>query len=101
MMSNFERQWQISLHIKGSFYTEGFIHIYDHVQDTEVEIDVELEFDYQPPEKMTHNYPGCEEELILTGVNAFFGEVDINTISNVSELENEALNILQKGEENE
>ncbi len=31
--------------------------------ETHCEFPVTVEFDYQPPEKETHNYPGCPEEV--------------------------------------
>jgi hypothetical protein len=71
--------------------TEGFVHIYDTVQDNEVEVDVNLEFDYVPAEKMTLNYPGCDEELILEKITACFGEIEVDSISNLDEFIEEAL----------
>lgn len=33
-----------------------------------IELDVAIEFDYQPPEPMTHDYPGCDAEIDITSV---------------------------------
>ena len=32
------------------------------------EIDIIVEFDYFPPEKMTRHYPGCDEDVDITDV---------------------------------
>jgi hypothetical protein len=94
-----ESQWKIEIHTKNDTdIGKAFIHIYDHVQDTEIEIDVDVEFDYQPPEKMTLEYPGCDEELMLTGVTAFFGEINIDEISNVHAFTKDCLSNKQRGE---
>lgn len=32
------------------------------------EIDVIVEYDYFPAERMTHDYPGCDEDIEITNV---------------------------------
>ena len=33
------------------------------------DVDCVIEYDYQPPERQTMNYPGCDAEVDITGVS--------------------------------
>jgi len=37
--------------------------------------ELEIDFDYQPPEPKTWNYPGCPEELIINSINGIDPEL--------------------------
>ena len=37
------------------------------IENGQDEIDIEIEFDYQPAEAMTRHYPGCDEDLDFCG----------------------------------
>lgn len=53
--------------------------------------EVEIEFDYQPPEKADLEYPGCDESLVITQVKAPFGLIDLDCISNLEQVQEEML----------
>ena len=75
--------------------SEGVLHI-GHSECGCVDIDVDLEFDYSPAEAMTLEYPGCEEELILTSVQAPFGSIDIDTIQNLDQFNDDAYEMMHR-----
>lgn len=84
----------IELRIKNM--SEGLLYIGNEDEDRDIEIPIELEFDYSPAEAMEIDYPGCEEELILTKVTAPFGEIDIDTIQNMEQFNEDSLECMHK-----
>lgn len=56
-----------------------------------VAFEVEIEADYQPPEKADLEYPGCDESLVITQVKAPFGVIDLDCISNLEQVQEEML----------
>ena len=40
------------------------------------ELDLVVEYDYQPPERMTRDYPGCGESITVTGCTLVGKDVD-------------------------
>lgn len=56
-----------------------------------VAFEVEIEADYTPPEKADLEYPGCDEELVITQVKAPFGLIDLDCISNLEQVQEEML----------
>ena len=75
--------------------SEGLLYLYDQEDERDIEIPVEFEWDYSPAEKMSHNYPGCEEELILESVKAEFGFIDIDTVANLDQFYDDALECMR------
>jgi len=49
-----------------------------HIADCGIlgELEFEVEYDYQPAERNTYNYPGCDEEITITGVKLAGKDVD-------------------------
>ena len=76
--------------------SEGILYFYDTDDERDIEIPVEFEWDYSPAEAMTLEYPGCEEELILTSITAPFGSIDIDTISNLDQFNDDAYEMMHK-----
>ena len=94
------KQYTINLYIRTM--SEGIINIIDNWSYSDFEIDAELEFYYSPAEKMTHDYPGCDEELILESVKACFGDLEIDSIDNLEEFTKEVIKVMhEEGLENE
>ena len=88
------KKYTINLYIESM--SEGIIHIIDNWSDSDFEIDAELEFYYSPAEKMTHEYPGCDEELILVSVMSCLGSVEIESIDNLEEFTKEAIKVMNE-----
>lgn len=38
-----------------------------YIENVDEEIEIEIEFDYQPYEPMTRHYPGCNEDIEFCG----------------------------------
>ena len=66
--------------------------------DEMIETFCTVEFDYQPAEKMAHNYPGCSEEVELVTVADNSGTDVIDELSDYDKdrLEQEALEFMER-----
>ena len=76
--------------------SEGLLYLYDDDSDCEIEIPVEFEWDYSPAEKMTYDYQGCDEELILESIKAPFGEIEIDSIQNLDDFTEDAFECMHR-----
>ena len=55
------------------------LYVYRELDYSETETDVIIEFDYQPEEKQTHDYPGCPAEVTITKIkDAETGRIEYN-----------------------
>ena len=81
--------------ILGGNTAMGYLYIYRQLDGSEVEIDVDIEYDIQEEEKMTHDYPGCDAYCIITSVvDSATGSLgfDLDCIDNLLEVGEEVLN---------
>ena len=73
----------------------GYLHIYRQLDSSEQEIAVDIEYDIQPFEKMTHDYPGCDASCEITSVaDSATGDIefDLDCIDNLLEAGESVLN---------
>ena len=79
--------------------SEGLLYLYDDETEGEIEIPVTFEYDYQPEEAQTLNYPGCPEDVSILSVTAAFGDVDVDKIQNLEESEIDLLDCIHNQRE--
>jgi hypothetical protein len=71
------------------------------------EIDIEIEFDYQPYEPMTRHYPGCNEDLDFCGFTMLAVDGEMVDSSEIEIIDDDLLDQLRvailehRAEENE
>ena len=77
----------------------GYLHVYRELDDSEVEIMVDFYYDYQPSEKATLDYPGCEAYIEITGLyDSATGKTEYNLdcIDNINDVEDDILNLIKE-----
>ena len=90
----------ISLNIEkiiGAGMAMGYLHVYRELDDSEQEIAVDIEFDEQPDEPQTHDYPGCDASADITRItDSKTGKIeyDYECIDNIMEAEDELLPLI-------
>lgn len=75
--------------------SEGLLYLYDE-SGRDIDIECELEFEYDPPEKECIDCPAVDERLELVRVKAPFGEIDIDTIQNMDGFNIDALECMHR-----
>ena len=81
--------------ILGGNTAMGYLIIYRQLDDSEQEIQVDIQYDIQPEEKMTHDYPGCDAYCEITSVvDSATGDIeyDLDCIDNLLEAGESVLN---------
>lgn len=74
-----------------------FMEMIDSVSGECVCFSVEIEADYTPFERETLESPQVDEELVITRVKAPFGEIDLDCISNLEQVQVELLEAKGEG----
>ena len=77
----------------------GYLHVYRELDDSEVEIMVDFYYDYQPSEKATLDYPGCEAYVEITGLyDSATGrtEYNLDCVDNIHDAEDDILNLIKE-----
>jgi hypothetical protein len=59
------------------------------------EIDIEIEFDYQPYESMTRHYPGCNEDAEICGITLLAVDGEMVELSEIEIIDDDLLESLR------